>query len=113
MTRQSTTRTSNRQQFWQRHLDSWSSSGLTQAQYCRNHSLNAWTFNSWKRRIESEQSTPTQFVAVELPSLSTADKLENKYSLRLRLPNEISIEVCDGFSQETLGRLIKTVTSIA
>ena len=31
--------TPNRQRFWQRHIKQWQSSGLNQAQYCKQHNL--------------------------------------------------------------------------
>lgn len=32
---------------WLQHVSAWHTSGLTQAAYCREHQLNATTFNGW------------------------------------------------------------------
>ncbi len=36
---------------WQRRLDQWERSGLSQAAFCRRHGLKAVTFGWWKRKL--------------------------------------------------------------
>lgn len=36
--------------FWEQHLRKWKSSGLTQAEYCRQHEPSSKTFLYWKRK---------------------------------------------------------------
>ena len=40
--------------YWQRHLDPWKWSGLSQAAFCRRHGLMARTFGWWKRKPATE-----------------------------------------------------------
>ena len=40
-----------RARYWQRHLDRWGRSGLSQAAYCRRHGIKAVTFGWWKRKL--------------------------------------------------------------
>ena len=40
-----------RARYWQRHLDRWERSGLSQAAFCRRHGLKAVTFAWWKRKL--------------------------------------------------------------
>jgi hypothetical protein len=42
-----------RGRFWQRHLQRWKRSGLSQAQYCRRHHLSAPAFGWWKGRLSA------------------------------------------------------------
>ena len=42
-----------RGRFWQRHLRQWRQSGLSQAQYCRQHRLSVPAFGWWKRRLSA------------------------------------------------------------
>jgi hypothetical protein len=42
-----------RGRFWQRHLQQWRQSGLSQAQYCRQHQLCLGTFGWWKGRLSA------------------------------------------------------------
>jgi len=39
-----------RRRFWAGHLQGWKQSGLSQAEYCRQHQLSATTFAWWKTR---------------------------------------------------------------
>jgi hypothetical protein len=76
-----TTTKTNRAAFWQEHLRAWSESGLTQADYCRQHELSAAAFGWWKRQLQGkpkprkrssgtrwsrrDRQTPVQFVEVQ------------------------------------------------
>lgn len=42
-----------RGRFWERHLQQWRQSGLSQAQYCRRHHLSAPAFGWWKGRLSA------------------------------------------------------------
>lgn len=42
-----------RGRFWQRHLQQWRQSGLSQAQYCWRHHLSAPAFGWWKGRLST------------------------------------------------------------
>jgi hypothetical protein len=44
----------DRAAFWQEHLSAWSASGLTQADYCRQHELSAAAFGWWKRQLQGK-----------------------------------------------------------
>lgn len=41
---------------WQQHVKAWRESGLSQADYCRQQSLNAKTFSVWARRCQHDLS---------------------------------------------------------
>ncbi len=45
---------------WQRHLDRWQRSGLSQAEFCRKHGLKAGAFSRWKRKLLAEATTAEQ-----------------------------------------------------
>jgi hypothetical protein len=45
-----------RGRFWQRHLQRWRQSGLSQAQYCRQQQLSDAAFGWWKGRLSAESS---------------------------------------------------------
>ena len=46
---------------WIAHVESWRDSRLTQAEYCRRHSLNTKTFAAWIKRCN------TQSISENLP----------------------------------------------
>ena len=53
---------------WLSLISDWQRSGLSQAEYCRRHSLVKSRFSYWKRKLEgkciSEPEPPTHFVQV-------------------------------------------------
>ena len=42
---------SNRAKHWERLLEAWERSGLTQAEFCRRRNVKAVTFGCWKRKL--------------------------------------------------------------
>lgn len=44
-----------RGRFWHRHLERWEQSGLSQAEYCREHKLSAPAFGWWKRQLSCRE----------------------------------------------------------
>ena len=53
-----------RRQLWAGHLHQWKQSGLSQAQYCRQHQLSAATFAWWKRRLATAAKRARPAVSV-------------------------------------------------
>lgn len=46
-----------RGRFWPRHLQRWTQSGLSQAQYCRRHHLSAPAYGWWKGRLSATRTS--------------------------------------------------------
>jgi len=55
-----TKKETSRKPFWQKHLRAWSQSGLTQADYGRQHQLSAPAFGWWKRQLEGKPKPRTR-----------------------------------------------------
>ncbi len=49
-----------RGRFWQRHLQRWRQSGLSQVQYCRQQRLSATAFGWWKGQLSAESAPGIQ-----------------------------------------------------
>jgi hypothetical protein len=58
--------------FWQRHLQRWRQSGLSQVQYCRRHQLSPAAFGWWKGRL-SATGGPAKLVAKHRTSAGKKD----------------------------------------
>jgi hypothetical protein len=41
--------------FWQLHIAQWQASGLSQASYCRQHTLHTHQFSYWKGKVLSDR----------------------------------------------------------
>lgn len=79
---------------WINHIETWQSSGLTQAAYCRQQGLNANTFSGRLHAFRSRHATasPTLIpVQIQHP-LSEVMVLQLSQGHRLELPASISVQ---------------------
>jgi hypothetical protein len=89
---------------WEGQLHKWQQSGLSQASFCRRHSLKISNFAYWKKKLPQSSSTVT---FMPLP-LSSSWKKKN-IPLRLVLNGGLQIEVSADFDPAALKQLIHTV----
>lgn len=84
---------------WLQHVSSWRASGITQAAYCRDHQLNATTFNGWTTRDRKSSSVTTALTTVPItiqtdtpaaPALSPI-VLQHGSGWQLTLPADVQI----------------------
>jgi hypothetical protein len=89
---------------WQAHLHAWEKSGLSGAEYCRQHTLSYHAFTYWKRKNSIRQEA-AHFVSV--PALRITQKINNhSAALKVDLGNSIKIEIYDDFAPSTLRRVV-------
>jgi hypothetical protein len=120
---------------WRGHVDSWQISGLRQAEYCRNHSLDKANFSYWKRRhadqprvqvrISGEGDRTTQAALTPLPlalsPLETSSQARPQPIFPSARPRQalsfwvgrFCVEVRDGFSRASLSRLVRVLEALA
>lgn len=99
-------------QFWQSHLETWSLTGLSQIEYCRQNKLKANRFTYWKRKFQRE-SLPVEFVRIPAEPVKSAHLLcNNEVSLRLTVDSRFTIEIPDGFTPVTLEQVLLTLREI-
>jgi transposase len=99
-----------RERFWQAHVSAWRRSGLSQREYCNRQGLGEWSFSSWKRRLAKRQVDVVGFLPVAVRNQAVADRavFPNgcRHPLALVIGDRYRVEVGDGFSSETLTRLL-------
>jgi len=83
--------------FWSEHLEQWHSSGLSQADYCRQYSLCRKKFSYRKRQsdmfCDDKPEVSTGFSRVQVnASVSTAPASVSGRGLSLRFNDEVLIE---------------------
>jgi len=102
---------------WQSHIDSWKSSGLSRAAYCRQAGISYYTFRDWLVRLPSNLSeTGSSLTLVKLESQAINSMFSSKESISPRSSirfwvNDFCVEVDNHFSQETLSQLIEVLRS--
>ena len=68
---------------WQRHVEAWRESGLSQAGYCHQHGLNRKTFSLWTRRDQGDPSMDSSVSSLVLMILIAYPCLFQPLSLSL------------------------------
>ena len=118
-----TTKKTSRRPFWQEHLRAWSESGLTQADYCRQHQLSAAAFGWWKRQLQGKRKPrmrspgkkrpqrrhPPTVQFVEVQRGSHIDTGGSPAVYEVLLPQGRAIRVGPQFDPDVLKQLIATV----
>ena len=87
-------------------IDKQAQSSLTAAVFCRQHEVNAYQFYHWRRRLRKEQSRKTN--PREFVELVPYEKQSSPW-VRIRLSNDLSIEVERSFDTLTIRGVIQAV----
>ena len=91
--------------YWKSNIERWATLGLTQTEYCRRNDLSKVRFTYWKRKFK-RQNLPVEFIQLPMPAnIHTT-------GLKLNLGQGGQIEIPDGFTSETLERVLATLRSI-
>ena len=80
---------------WQNHIEAWKNSGLSQADYCRQHGINANTFSGRYRLYKLQPSSPASLIPVQIvPSKSTTTPIVLRHTKghRLEIPSTLSAQ---------------------
>jgi len=101
----------NRSRYWQAHVKALSESGLSRAEYCRQHQLSYHTFVYWQRKFAPKNPQGMKLVPVALPTVPgamTGSRVDD-VGMKILLPGDIAIAVADNFSPATLAKLLNTL----
>jgi len=106
-----------------RLLQRWERSGEAMSTWCRRHGINRYSlsaYKGWTRRgglefveveLIEEVSEPVEEVVEPVGKPQSAFAQTEGSVYRIELGGELSIEVTDGFREDTLRRLIGVVAS--
>lgn len=101
---------------WRGIIDSWKSSNLSQAEYCRQKNISYYKYIYWKKKLASNGS-PSGLTLLKLESAGFGQNFTPQAS---PLPNspirfwlkDFCIEIGDDFSSSLLSRLVETLRSV-
>lgn len=100
---------------WQKHIEAWQLSGLSQQSYCQENGIALATFGYWRRKLKRDHSEKPLFfpLVVSAGDHSTSEACSQRSSLRLLLcDNRFAIEIGDSFSPALLQKLIITLEEL-
>lgn len=98
----------NRNAFWQKHLEAWADSGLSQAQYCQTYDLALHQFGYWRRKALNKSNLPTHKTSGFVPVQQTHSYDEGS-GLSIMLPNGLTIRGIDQNNLAVAAQLIQVV----
>ena len=94
---------------WRQLVEAWRGSGLSQADYCRQQSLNSKTFSAWARRIRRESSldkdAPLKIISVQVTPSAAAASIDA--NVMLRFPHGAQLELSTTVSPRWLAELLQ------
>lgn len=92
---------------WEDRIRDWRASGLSQAEYQRQHNLPKWQFVYWKKKFDRPTvSGEMAIVPIPLPAASTTTPLNLIVNDRYR------IEVSEGFQPAVLEQVLEVVNRV-
>ena len=95
----------SRRDYWNRHIENWSKSGLTQVQYCTENNLNKHTFTYWKSKL-NKQKIFRPFLPVSIKPDTPADISSFPSGISLSFDDRYRIQLEVSFNGDTLLKLI-------
>jgi len=95
-----------KRRYWEQHIEGWRTSGLTRADYCRQHNLSYDRFIYWNRKFRKEPSPA--FIELKSPAVPYPKILPPASSLRVSV-SRFQIAVDQNFDPATLCRLVSTL----
>ncbi len=101
---------SGKRRYWEKHLEQWRGTDLSEPEYCRKYSIKLRTFRYWKRKSGSDNSKPT---LVELPIQNLdVPLLGSSPRLCVVVNQNLRIEIEKGFDPEELERVVRVLRCI-
>jgi hypothetical protein len=98
---------------WQQHVEAWHESSLSQADYCRQQSLNAKTFSVWARRYQHGLSMDNKDAPLEIIPIQVAASVPDapaQACMMLRFPRGEELELSTAVSPRWLAELLQCLS---
>jgi len=93
--------------YWLHHTTAWESSGVSQREYCRRHSLALSTFGYWKRKLRQSNEGPPRFYPLTIPAVVAVEDNPGDRGLHLLVNKDrFRIQIEEDFSSALLKKLV-------
>lgn len=98
------------EQYWQKQIERWEASNLTQAEFCRRNGFKSSKFLYWKTKLRKSRKSDISFVQIPLEATNETKHYETNASpIRIVIQNRFQVEIGPAFDPGTLQRLIYTL----
>lgn len=106
---------SSNQKFWRAHVVACQKSGLSRAEYCRQHNISHHQLRYWHKKQEQPGQTSPVQPGITFAPIALTRTVKNTChvgwvsTLRVEVGNRFKVEVADEFSPVILARLISVL----
>jgi len=83
----------NKADFWQRHIEGWRQSSLSQKAYCLQQGLSFASFGYWRTRLNHKTDTRGPFIPLNFAGASSSVTVFLPTGVRLEFPVHALAEV--------------------
>lgn len=100
----------SKEQYWQKQIESWEESKLTQAEYCRRNGFKTSKFLYWKSKLRKSQRSNISFFQIPVqPTNENMFAESNVSHIRIIIRDRFQVEIGPAFDPGTLQKLIYTL----
>jgi hypothetical protein len=90
--------------YWQKHIDSWKASSLSQKKYCENNAVSYWNFKTWYSKLKPaipSEAKQKKFIKIK------SQEMNDAYSGKIEIifPDKIKIIVGENIPESSLKKL--------
>jgi hypothetical protein len=79
---------------WQKHLESWQQSGISQQKYCEQAGIKKSSFQYWRKKLDAPVGSAGNFIELKIKPLKQKSYIEiilpNRY--RIRFSGDLQLE---------------------
>ncbi len=93
--------------YWETHVRAYRESGLSQKEYCRQNNISYWSFNPWKRRLDTA-GKGFQEVSPEIVENLQVDKEK----IEIIVSDSVKVSVPSQFSEESLIKVLRVLGAV-
>ena len=98
---------------WREHILAWETSGLTQPDYCQQHSISLASFGYWRTRLKRPSSQgkkrlkeAPRFLPIQLSATQSSAQIT------VRTPQGLSIDLDSGFNPQLLREVLQVLVTM-
>lgn len=95
--------------FWKRAIEDQRQSGVPQSEFCEQHGLALSTFQRWRSRLGSPESSGSRARKADFLPVHVVDRREDGPFLEIVFPHGVRVRVPEQVSAESLKRVLWAV----
>lgn len=97
--------------YWEKHLEKWQASGLTQQKYCQQENINLTTFTWWRSKRLKDKAQPS---LTFIPALiKEKAPVPSHTDIQIVLPNQVKVILPLNLSADILVSLLKALGGLS